>query len=302
MDFVDDQRGECGVESICRVLPIAPSTFYEQKARQADPDRLPPRVRRDAILREEIQRVWDENFQVYGAYKVWRQLNREGHPVARCTIERLMRQMGLQGARRGRRFKVTTVPDGTTHRPPDLVDRDFTATQPNQLWVADLTYVASWAGFVYVAFVIDAFSRMIVGWRVSSTLRSDLALDALEQALHARPENDGLVHHSDRDVQYVSIHYTERLAKAGIEPSVGSVGDSYDNALAETIIGLFKTEVICRPEPWRNLEQVEFATLEWVDWFNNRRLFKPIGDIPPLEFEQHHYDQREAQPMTAGLN
>ena len=302
VDFVDEQRDDYGVEPICTVLPIAPSTYYEQKARQTDPDRLPPRVRRDAILCEEVQRVWDENFQVYGAYKVWRQLNREGHPVARCTIERLMRQMGLQGARRGRSFKVTTVADGTPHRPPDLVDRDFTATQPNQLWVADLTYVASWAGFVYVAFVIDAFSRMIVGWRVSSTLRSELALDALEQALHARPENGGLVHHSDRGVQYISIHYTERLAEAGIEPSVGSVGDSYDNALAETIIGLFKTEVIRRRGPWRNLDQVEYATLEWVDWFNNRRLLGPIGDIPPVELERLHYHEQEARPMLAGLN
>ncbi len=302
VDFVDEQRDDYGVEPICTVLPIAPSTYYEQKARRADPDRLPPRLRRDRALCEEIQRVWDENFQVYGAYKVWRQLNREGHPVARCTIERLMRQMGLQGARRGRGFKVTTVADGTPHRPPDLVDRDFTATQPNQLWVADLTYVASWAGFVYVAFVIDAFSRMIVGWRVSSTLRSELALDALEQALHARPENGGLVHHSDRGVQYISIHYTERLAEAGIEPSVGSVGDSYDNALAETIIGLFKTEVIRRRGPWRNLDQVEYATLEWVDWFNNRRLLGPIGDIPPVELERLHYHEQEARPMLAGLN
>ena len=182
------------------------------------------------------------------------------------------------------------------------MDRDFTATQPNQFWVADLTYVANWAGFVYVAFVIDAFSRMIVGWRVSSTLHSDLALDALEQALHARPENDGLVHHSDRGVQYVSIRYTERLAQAGIEPSVGSVGDSYDNALAETIIGLFKTEIIRHRGPWRNLEQVEFATLEWVDWFNNRRLLEPIGNIPPTEFEQQYYGQQKGTAKAAVLN
>ena len=301
MDFVDEQRDEYGVEPICKVLPIAPSTYYEQKARLADPDRLPPRTRRDRVMRDEVQRVWDENFQVYGARKVWLQLIREGHTVARCTIERLMRQMGLQGARRGQRFKVTTVADGGAHRSPDLVKRDFSATQPNQLWVADLTYVASWAGFVYVAFVIDVFSRMIVGWRVSSTLRSDLALDALEQALHARPENDVLVHHSDRGVQYVSIRYTERLVESGIESSVGSVGDSYDNALAETIIGLFKTEVIHPRGPWRNLEHVEYATLEWVDWFNNRRLLEPIGNLPPVEFEQQHYDQQEAQAMVAGL-
>ena len=200
MAFIDDYRDVYGVEPICRVLPIAPSTYYEQKARQADPGRLPPRVRRDAWLRDEIQRVWDENLQVYGARKVWIQLNREGLQVARCTAERLMRQLGLQGARRGRRVKITTIADESAHRSPDLVKRDFTAARPNQLWVADLTYVASWAGFVYVAFVIDVFSRMIVGWRVSNTLRSDLALDALEQALHSRPEGDGPVHQRDPDV------------------------------------------------------------------------------------------------------
>ncbi len=301
VEFVDQHRDDYGVEPICKVLPIAPSTYYEQKARQADPGRLPRRVCRDRVLREEIQRVWDKNFRVYGVRKVWLQLKRDGHQVARCTVERLMRQMGLQGARRGRRFKITTISDKAAQRPPDLVARNFTAQHPNQLWVADLTYVASWTGFVYVAFVIDAFSRMIVGWRVSSTLRSDLALDALEQALHARPDSDGLVHHSDQGVQYLSIRYTERLAEAGIEPSVGSVGDSYDNALAETIIGLFKTEVIRQRGPWRNLEQVEFATLEWVDWFNNKRLLGPIGDIPPAEFERQHYDSQEALTMVAAL-
>jgi transposase InsO family protein len=299
--FIDEQRDEYGVEPICKVLPIAPSTYYEQKARQADPDRLPPRVRRDAMLSDEIQRVWDDNFQVYGARKVWRQLGREGQQVARCTVERLMRQMGLQGATRGRRRKVTTIVAETASRPVDLVDRDFTAQRPNQLWVADLTYVATWRGFVYVAFVIDAFSRRIVGWRVSSSLRSDLALDALEQALHARPEGDGLVHHSDRGVQYLSIRYTERLAEAGIEPSVGSVGDSYDNALAESIIGLYKTEIIHRRGPWRHLEHVEFATLEWVDWFNKRRLLEPIGNIPPAEFEQLYEHNQHTPALVAGL-
>ena len=302
MAFIDDQRDTYGVEPICRVLPIAPSTYYEQKARQADPSRLPSRIRRDAWLRDEIQRVWDENLQVYGARKVWIQLNREGLQVARCTTERLMRQVGLQGARRGRRVKITTIADESAHRSPDLVKRDFTAARPNQLWVADLTYVVSWKRFVYVAFVIDVFSRMIVGWRVSNTLRSDLALDALEQALHSRPEGDGLVHHSDRGGQYVCIRYTERLAEAGIEPSVGSVGDSYDNALAETIIGLYKTEVIYRRGPWHNLEHVEFATLEWVDWFNNKRILEPIGDIPPIEFEQQYYEQQGVQARAAGLN
>ena len=300
VSFVDDQREVYGVEPICKVLPIAPSTYYEQKVRQADPGRSPPRAHRDAVLHPEIRRVWDANFQVYGARKVWRQLNREGFEVARCTVERLMREMGLQGAVRGRKFKTTASDDGAV-RPADLVDRDFTADRPNQLWVADLTYVATWRGFVFVAFVIDVFSRTIVGWRASSSLRTDLALDALEQALWARPDTDHLVHHSDRGVQYLSIRYTERLAEAGIEPSVGSVGDSYDNALAETVIGLYKTEVIRRRGPWRNLEAVEFATLEWVDWFNNRRLLEPIGNIPPVEFEELYYQNLEGLAVVAGL-
>jgi transposase InsO family protein len=299
--FIDDHREDYGVEPICEVLPIAPSTYYEQKARDADPSKRPPRVVRDVELCEQIERVWKENRAVYGAYKVWRQLNREEIPVARCTVERLMRQMGLQGAVRGRRYKKTTIADESTIRPMDLVGRDFTAQRPNQLWVADLTYVATWAGFVYVAFITDVFSRKIVGWRVSNSLRSDLAMDALEQALHARPDLGGLVHHSDRGVQYRSIRYTERLAEVGIEPSVGSIGDSYDNALAETINGLFKTEVIHPNGPWRNLEEVEFATLEWVDWFNNRRLLGPIGDIPPVEFEQMYYERSEVPATGVGL-
>ena len=298
--FVDEHRAGYGVEPICAMLPIAPSTYYEQKARQADPSRLPERVRRDAVLCEEIERVWYENRRVYGARKIWRQLRRENVEVARCTVERLMRQLGLAGAVRGRKPR-TTIPDEVAARPSDLVQRDFTATQPNQLWVADLTYVASWAGFVYVAFVIDAFSRRIVGWRVSRSLRSDLALDALEQALYARPDTESLVHHSDRGVQYLSIRYTERLAEAGIEPSVGSVGDSYDNALAETIIGLYKTEVIRQLAPWRNVDHVEFETLAWVDWFNNQRLLEPIGNIPPAEFEELYCQSQEAPAMVAGL-
>ena len=298
--FIDEQRGAYGVELICAVLPIVPSTYYEQKVRQADPDRLPQRIKRDAILRDHIRRVWESNFQVYGARKVWRQLKREGVPVARCTVERLMRQMGLEGAVRVRKFK-TTIPEESAHRPADLVSRDFTATRPNELWVADLTYVATWRGFVYVAFVIDVFARAIVGWRASGSLRIDLALDALEQALYARPDTDRLVHHSDRGVQYLSIRYTERLAEAGIEPSVGSAGASYDDALAETVIGLYKTEVIRRRGPWRNLEAVEFATLEWVDWFNNRRLFEPIGNIPPVEFEEAYYRMQETPAMVVGL-
>ena len=251
-------------------------------------------------MRGEIQRVWKANFEVYGARKVWRQLQREDYEVGRCTVERLVRDMGLQGAVRGKRWKTTITDEGSV-RPADLVDRDFTATRPNQLWVADLTYVATWRGFVYVAFVIDVFSRMVVGWRVSSSLRSDLALDALEQALHARPDLDDLVHHSDRGVQYLSIRYTERLSEAGIEPSVGSVGDSYDNAMAESVIGLFKTEVIRKQGPWRHLEDVEFATLVWVDWFNNRRLLEPIGNIPPREFEEAWYSSQDAPAEMVGL-
>ena len=240
--FIDDHRESYGIEPICKVLPIAPSTYHEQKARQADPSRLPARARRDAVLCEEIERVWKENRQVYGARKVWRQLGRERIPAARCTVERLMRRLGIYGAARGRKPR-TTIPDEAAARPADLVERDFSADQPNQLWVADLTYVATWLGFVYVAFIIDAFSRMIVGWRVSRSLRSDLALDALEQALWARPDTEDLVHHSDKGVQYVSIRYTERLAEAGIEPSVGSVGDSYDKGYAShcTSIAWFGT-------------------------------------------------------------
>jgi len=299
-EFIDEHRELYGVEPICKVLPIAPSSYYEEKARQADPSRLPARAHRDAILSEEICRVWEENRMVYGARKVWRQLNREGVPVARCTVERLMGKMGLRGAVRGKRV-WTTVADDSAARPADLVERDFTAERPNQLWVADLTYVATWSGFVYVAFVFDVFSRMVVGWRVSRSLRNDLALDALEQALYARPNNERLVHHSDRGVQYLSIRYTERLAEAGIESSVGSVGDSYDNAMAESIIGLFKTEVIHRLGPWRNMDQVEMETLIWVDWFNNRRLLEPIGNIPPAEYEELYYRSQESPAAVAGL-
>jgi transposase InsO family protein len=278
------------------------STYYEQKARQVDPRRLPDRLVRDAELREEIERVWKENRSVYGARKVWLQLKREGFAIARCTVERLMAQMGLRGLVRGRAFKRTTIVEESWQRPADLVQRNFTADRPNRLWVADLTYVATWAGFVYVAFVVDVFSRKIVGWRVSRSLRSDLALDALEQALHARPETDQLIHHSDRGVQYLSIRYTERLIEAGIEPSVGSIGDSYDNALAETVIGLYKTEVIRRDGPWRGIEDVGFATLEWVDWFNQRRLLSSIGDVPPAEFEAMYYAARQSQATEVRLN
>jgi putative transposase len=300
VSFIDEQREEHGVEPICRQLPIAPSVYYEQKAREADPSRLPERSVRDMDLREEIERVWKENFGVYGARKVWRQLIREKVDVARCTVERLMHEMGLQGVVRGRKVK-TTVPGDLAERPLDLVQRDFSADRPNQLWVADLTYVATWRGFVYVAFITDVFSRKMVGGRVSSSLRSDLALAALAQALLERPDLESLVHHSDRGGQYLAIRYTERLKDAGIEPSVGSVGDSYDNALAETINGLYKTEIIRPNGPWRNIEEVEFATLEWVDWFNHRRLLEPIGYIPPAEFEEMFFQNQEAPATEAGL-
>jgi putative transposase len=296
--FIDAHRAKYGVEPICAELPIAPSTYYAHKARQADPRRLPPRVVRDAALCTVIRRVWDENFRVYGARKVWRQLRREGVVVARCTVERLMGRLGLQGVVRGRRCR-TTIPAELADRPLDRVQRQFTASRPNQLWVADLTYVATWVGFVYVAFVIDVFARRIVGWRVTRSLATELVLDALEQALHARRAGQGLIHHSDRGCQYLSIRYTGRLAEAGIEASVGSVGDSYDNALAETIIGLFKTEVIYARGPWRTLDAVEYATLEWVDWFNNRRLLESIGHVPPAEYELAYHRLNEAQAMAA---
>lgn len=295
--FIDAHRADYGVEPMCRELPIAPATYYEHKARERDPGRLPDRHRRDEALKEEIERIYAENRFVYGAYKIWRQAHRENISVARCTVERLMKLLGLRGVRRGKGVK-TTMPDADAARPADLVDRQFVATRPNQLWVADLTYVATWRGFVFVAFVIDVYARMIVGWRVSTTMRTDLVLDALEQAIYARGKNDDLVHHSDRGSQYLSIRYSERLEEAGITASVGSVGDSYDNALAETINGLYKTEVIRRDGPWRNVDDVEYATLEWVDWFNNRRLFGPNGDIPPVEYEAMYY-QEQSQAMAA---
>ena len=262
---------------------------------------LDGKTKRDEALKVEVRRIWNENRQVYGARKVWKQARREAIPVARCTVERLMRELGLRGVLRGRRVK-TTIADEQAERPRDLVNRQFVAERPNQLWVADLTYVSTWRGFVYTAFVIDVYSRKIVGWRVSSSLRTDLALDALEQALWARAELDELIHHSDRGMQYVSIRYTERLAEAGIETSVGSVGDSYDNALAETIIGLYKTEEIRPHGPWRNIDEVEFATAEWVDWFNNRRLLQPLGDIPPAEYEENYYQQQQLGRDAAVAN
>jgi putative transposase len=293
VDFITDHRDQYGVEPICAVLPIAPSTYFRQRGRQTDPTRRSRRAQRDDELRVEIQRIWDAHHQVYGPRKVWRQLRRERIRAAHCTVRRLMRDMGVVGTTRGRAWTTTTVADGGAPSPPDLVDRQFTATRPNQLWVSDFTYVATWHGFAYVAFVIDVFARRIVGWRVSSSLQTDFVLDALEQAIYARCGDgaSGLVHHSDRGTQYVSMRYTHRLADAAIAPSVGSRGDSYDNALAESVIGLFKAEVVRRKGPWRTLEAVEFATLAWVDWFNHRRLLAPIGYVPPAEYEAEYYAQ-----------
>jgi len=298
--FIDAHCAVHGVEPICRVLPIAPSTYRAHAARRADPSKAPVRSRSDAELSLAIRRVWDVNFQVYGVRKVWRQLRRDGIDVARCTVARLMKHMGLKGATRGKTIR-TTISDRAAPCPADRVNRQFLAPRPNALWLADFTYVSTWQGFVYVAFVIDAFARRIVGWRVSPTAHADFVLDALEQALHDRrpAKGSGLIHHSDRGSQYVAIRYTERLTEAGVEPSVDSVGDSYDNALAETINGLYKTEVIWRRGPWRTLEAVEFATLEWVDWFNNRRLLEPIGNIPPAEAEARYYAQTEDVAMAA---
>lgn len=298
--FIDDHRDAYGVEPICRVLPIAPSTYHDHTARRADPGKLAARTQQDMALKPEIARVFAEHFEVYGARKVWRQMLREGFTVARCTVERLMRDMGLQGAVRGKPVR-TTISDKAAPCPLDHVNRVFAAPAPNMLWLSDFTYVSTWTGFVYVAFIIDAYARRIVGWRVSRTAHASFVLDALEQALHERrpAHRGGLVHHSDRGSQYVSIRYTERLAEAGIEPSVGSVGDSYDNALAETINGLYKAEVIHRRGPWRSFEAVEFATLEWVDWFNNRRILEPIGNIPPAEAEERYYAMLEQPAMAA---
>jgi putative transposase len=271
-------------------LEIAPSCYRRHAARQRNPELRSERAKRDQTLKAQIQRIWHANWQVYGADKVWRQMNREGITVARCTVERLMQQLGLQGARRGKKIR-TTISDSKAPCPLDRVNRVFKAERPNQLWVSDFTYVSTWQGWLYVAFVIDVYARRIVGWRVSHSMQTDFVLDALEQALYERqPERaESLVHHSDRGSQYVSIRYTERLAEAGIEPSVGSRGDSYDNALAETINGLYKTELIHRRAPWKTRESVELATLEWVHWFNHIRLLEPIGYIPPAEAEANYW-------------
>lgn len=292
--YIDENRHRFGVEPICTALQVAPSTYYAAKQR-------PPsqRAQRDAALSAELKKVHEANFHVYGVRKMWHQLRRDGYSVGRDQVQRLMRAAGLAGAVRGK-VRRTTWPAPQAERPADLVDRRFTAPAPNRLWVADLTYVPTWSGFAYTAFVIDAFSRRIVGWRVAATLRAELALDALEMALWGRAGADltGLVHHSDRGVQYLAIRYSERLADAGAVASVGSRGDSYDNALAETINGLYKTELIRRRGPWRTVEDVELATLEWVDWFNHRRLHSACDNRPPAEHEALFYSSLSAAPAA----
>lgn len=290
--FIDEHRQTYGVEPLCKVLQIAPSGYRRYAAQRRNPELRCNRAKREAFLLPQIHRVWEQNMKVYGADKIWRQLHREQQAVARCTVERLMRRLGIQGVRRGKTVR-TTIADTAAPHPLDHVKRQFKADRPNQLWVSDFTYVSTWQGWLYVAFVIDVFARRIVGWRVSSSMHTDFVLDALEQALYDRQpsQNESLIHHSDRGSQYVSIRYTERLAEAGIEPSVGSRGDSYDNALAETINGLYKAEVIHRRGPWKTKASVELATLEWVSWFNHHRLLEPIGYIPPAEAEENYYRQ-----------
>ena len=295
--FIDEHRGRFGVEPICKTLQFAPSTYYQAKKREVEPS---DRARRDAWLSGQIRRVHVENLKVYGARKVWRQLAREGIQVPRCQVERLMRKEGLKGALRGGRKPVTTRPDETAERPQDLVDRDFRADRPNQLWVADFTYVACWEKTVYVAFVIDAFSRRIVGWKAHTRMDTSLILDTIEMALwsrehHGLPAGEGLIFHSDAGSQFTSFAFTRRLIEAGIDPSIGSVGDAYDNALAETTIGLFKTEAINPNGPWKTVTDVEFQTLTWVDWFNHRRLHGACGDIPPAELESIYQQELTTQ-------
>jgi putative transposase len=297
--YIDQHRDTYGVEPICKVLQVAPSAYRRHAARQRNPELRSARAKRDEQLMPHIERVWQANLQVYGAEKVWKQMNREDIAVARCTVERLMRCLGLEGVRRGKTVR-TTMPDTSVPCPLDRVNRQFQADRPNQLWVSDFTYVSTWQGWLYVAFIVDVFARRIVGWRVSTNMTTDFVLDALEQALYDRqPDPDALIHHSDRGSQYVSIRYSERLAEAGIAPSVGSKGDSYDNALAETINGLYKAELIHHRRPWKTRESVELATLEWVSWFNHQRLMGPLGYIPPAEAEANYYRQLNRQAAMA---
>jgi putative transposase len=288
--FIDEHRAVFGVEPICRVLAIAPTTYYARAAIARDPELASDRAKRDEKDSREIKRVFDASGGRYGARKVWHALRRDGQEIARCTVERLMKAMGLQGVVRGKKV-ITTNPDASQPCPDDKVNRAFVAETPNQLWVSDFTYVSTWQGTAYVAFVIDVFARKIVGWRVSASMTTAFVLDALNQAIcqRAPSEADGLIHHSDRGSQYLSIKYTERLVETGIDTSVGSVGDSYDNAMAESIIGLFKTEVINLLGPWKSRAQVEWETLKWVAWYNAERLHSAIGYATPNETEDAFY-------------
>nr|WP_323036258.1 IS3 family transposase [Pararhodobacter sp.] len=300
IDFIEESREAFGVEPICRALQFAPSTYYDRRAIARDPDRASARAKSDAALSLKIDAAWDANRKLYGARKVWHVLRRQGEYAARCTVERLMRRLGLRGVVRGKKV-ITTNPDASLPCPDDKVNRLFMADRPNKLWVSDFTYVPTWSGTVYVAFVIDVFARRIVGWRTSTSMKTQFVLDALDQAIWQRktPDNKSLVHHSDRGSQYLSIKYTERLAEAEIDLSVGTVGDAYDNALAECVIGLFKTEVINQIGPWKSMREVEWETLKWVDWYNNRRLLGPIGYIPPAEAEEAFYANLNTLDMVA---
>ena len=299
-DFIEESREAHGVEPICRALQFAPSTYYDRRSIVRDPDRASARVKSDAALSVKIDAAWDTNRKLYGARKIWHVLLRQGEDAARCTVERLMRSLGIRGVVRGKKV-ITTQPDTSKPCPDDKVNRLFTADRPNKLWVSDFTYVPTWSGTVYVAFVIDVFARRIVGWRASTSMKTQFVLDALDQAIWQRktPDNKSLVHHSDRGSQYLSIKYTERLAEAKIDLSVGTVGDAYDNALAECVIGLFKTEVINQIGPWKSMREVEWETLKWVDWYNNRRLLGPIGYIPPAEAEEAFYANLNSLDMVA---
>lgn len=297
--FIDDHKQVYGVEPICRVLPIAPSTYYHELNLRKNPELRSQRHHRDSWLKDEITRVFNENRQVYGVRKVWKQLQREKVKVARCTVARLMKELGIRGVVRGKSVK-TTIPDDVADRPLDKVERNFKADRPNQLWVADLTYVRTWNGFVYTAFITDVYADCIVGWKVSSSLHASLALDALEQAVHSRKLDNPIIHHSDKGVQYLSIKYSDRLEQAGIESSVGSKGDSYDNALAESINALYKAELIRKKGPWKNLEQVEFETLLWVDWFNKKRIMEKLEYMTPDEYEKSYFLRQQVVPEMTG--
>ena len=300
IDFIEESRETLGVEPICRALQFAPSTYYKRRFIARNPERASLRAKSDAALSVKIEVAWADNRKLYGARKIWHVLRREGEDVARCTVERLMRSLGIKGVVRGRRV-ITTNPDTSLPCPDDRVNRLFKADRPNKLWVSDFTYVPTWSGTVYVEFVIDVFARRIVGWRTSTSMKTQFVLDALEQAIWQRktPDNKDLIHHSDRGSQYLSIKYTERLAEAEIDLSVGTVGDAYDNALAECVIGLFKTEVINQIGPWKSLREVEWETLKWVDWYNNRRLLGPIGYIPPAQAEEAFYANLKSLDMVA---